>query len=98
MTVLINEYQLSATYNYVKDPIDNMHYANNLNYKLGLSTNNDNYFDTELNKLVNAGILTKVYDFIENGYREGLYNFADGKGQLSFNGLDHMGLSLSYCY
>ncbi|MGK4040909.1 hypothetical protein AB0Y20_01310 [Heyndrickxia oleronia] len=97
-TVLMNEIELKLTYNYIEQPVTNIDHSNNISFKLGSSTNSDNKFDKELNKLVRKGILTKVYDFVDGGFREGLYNFADGTAQISFFGNNHMNYNLSYNY
>ncbi len=41
---------------------------------------------------------TLRYDFTENDFREGLYNFKDGKSQISFFGSNHMSIKLFYNY
>lgn len=94
----MNEIELKGIYSYNKEAITSLDQARNLGYELGASTNKDNKFDAELSLLIEAGIITKMYDFNEGGYREGLYNFTNETAQISFQGNDHMGLSLSYCY
>lgn len=98
MNVLANEIELKLTYTYNKQPVSSLDYAKNLSYKLGKSTRNNNYFEAELNKLISNGILTKVYDIIDNGFREALYNFKNENAQISFLGNDHMSLKLFYSY
>lgn len=98
MLLLTNEMELKQVYNWDSMPIDNLDHANNLAYKLGLSSWNNNLFDPYLEKLVNAGTLEKVYDFIQDGTREGLYTFKDNKAQLSFFGSNHMDIRLFFNY
>lgn len=98
MNILMNEVELKQVYTYDKDATAPLDYARNLAYKLGASTWNDNKFDRELDRLVKRGILKQVYDFVENGCREGLYEFWNGKAQISFFGTNHMDMRLFYSY
>lgn len=98
MSILANEMELSQTYKYHESPSNSLEHSNNLSYALGVSTHSVNHFDHQLNKLVNAGILKKLYDFTEQGYREALYNFTDNTAQISFEGNGRMNLRLFYNY
>jgi hypothetical protein len=92
-----NTLELKQIYTYDKEPITSNQYAHNLGYKLGASTWNANYFEPYLNKLVKNGVITKEYDFVNDGFREAVYTFADGS-LIEFFGTNHMSLKLSYCY
>lgn len=95
--VLMNTVELKQIYDYTPMPVNSLDVARNLAYKLGASSINDNKFEHQLNNLVDRGVITKVYDFSEGDFREGLYNFNNDKAQISFfgNGTD---INLFYNY
>lgn len=96
--VLLNEIEMKINYYYDSNAINVLDHTRNLEYSLGVSTMNDNRFDYELNKMIQSGIIEKVYDFIEGGFREGVYSYVDEKAQISFHGNNHMGLKIYHCY
>lgn len=95
--ILLNTIELNQIYSYTNSPMKSLDFAYNLAYKQGASTINDNKFDCELSKLVDLGIITKVYDFMEGDFREGLYNFTNDKAQVSFFGKE-TDINLFYNY
>lgn len=92
-----NERELEKIYTFDNHATYAYEFANNLGYKHGASTWNDNYFEKYLNKLIKAGILRKSYDFVKDGYREALYEFKDGS-YIDFMGENHMSYRLFYNY
>lgn len=90
-----NSLELKQIYDYNNNPTNSLEYAKNLGYKLGLSTHNNDHFNPYLETLINQNILTKIYDFTEGNFREGLYEFEDG-AQISFFGTNTMDLKLYY--
>lgn len=92
-----NTLELKQIYTFVSHPTTSNEYAKNLGYKHGLSTWNNDYFTPYLNKLIETGILTKEYDFVNNGYREALYTFADGS-DIELMGENHMTMRVFYNY
>lgn len=98
MLMLTNQTELKQIYTVESNPIDSYDYSRNIGYYHGLSTWNNNCFDPYIDKLVNAGILKKEYDFIENGIREALYTFTKDNKQLDFFGSNHMNYRIFYNY
>ncbi|PAD85062.1 hypothetical protein CHH57_01765 [Niallia circulans] len=97
MNIKMNEIELKQVYTYNKDAITSLDYANNLACKHGLSSWNSNEFEPELTKMVKKGIVSKIYDFVTDGFREALYEFQDGN-QITFHGENHMKTKLYYNY
>jgi hypothetical protein len=95
--LLENTKELQQIYTFNNSPSYAYEYARNLGYKQGVSTWNDDYFNPYLNKLINAGILTKEYDFVKDGYREAVYTFSDDS-QIEFFGENHMTMRIFYNY
>lgn len=97
MEMLMNSKELNLIYTFEESPSMAWEYANNLGYEQGASTLNNNQFTPYLEKLINNGILTKVYDFTTDGLREGLYEFENGN-QIEFIGENYMNYKLYYLY
>ena len=77
-------------------PLDTWDYVQNLGHELGSCTWNNNVFEPYLEKLVKKGVLVKLYDFVDNGYREASYEFVNGKGEIEILGTNHMSYILNY--
>lgn len=95
--MLFNQVNIKQVYDYTPYATQSYDLAKNMGYFLGINTNIDNHFNTYLDGLVDQGILTKVYDFTEGVYREGLYSFQDDT-EIEFFGKDHMSFKLFYNY
>jgi hypothetical protein len=95
--MLENEMELKQIYTFNNSPSYPYEYARNLGYKHGASTWNDDYFNPYLNKLIQQGILTKVYDAQKPNGREALYQFQDGT-EIEFFGENHMTMRVFYNY
>jgi hypothetical protein len=79
-------------------PASNCDFVRNLGYYLGCCSWNNDTFTPYLKKLIKQGIITKVYDVNKSGYREALYEFSNGKGEIEFFGENHMTYTLTYSY
>jgi hypothetical protein len=97
MEMLTHNKELKLIYTFENDPITAYDYARNLGHEHGASTLNNDLFTPYLNKLINNGILTKVYDFTTGDFREAIYQFEDGK-QIEFIGENYMNYKLYYLY
>jgi hypothetical protein len=95
--MLTNQKELKQIYTFEKYPSASYDFAHNLAERLGICTMNNDTFNPYLNKLVNAGILTKQYDFTSSNFREALYTFKNGH-EIEFFGSDHMSYRLFYNY
>ncbi|PKR82879.1 hypothetical protein [Heyndrickxia camelliae] len=97
LQLLTNHKELKQIYTYNSNPHSSFDYANNLGYKQGLSSWNNDLFTPYLNKLINQDILTKVYDFVQNGQREALYQFSNGD-EIELFGENHMNIRIFFNY
>ena len=97
MNIKPNEIELKGIMSLNPTAQTSIDHANNLGYYLGCSTWKNNAFQTQLDKLVKAGVLTKLFHTYEKEYIEAVYNFKDGN-QISFFGSNHMTLNLYYNY
>ena len=97
MNIKLNEIELKGITSFNDIAQTSLDHARNLGYYLGCSTWKNNAFQTQLDKLVKAGVITKLFHTYENEYIEAVYNFKDGN-QISFFGHNHMTTKLYYCY
>lgn len=95
--MLTNQKELKQIYTFDQYASSSYEHVYKLAYKRGLSTWNNDLFNPYLSKLVNNGILTKLYDFTKDGNREAIYTFSDGS-EIEFFGTDHMNMKLTYNY
>ena len=84
--VLLNEKEIKGVYNKISFPVTSLDHAHNVGYELGASSLSNDRFSPYIDKLVNNGVIAKVYDFGEGVNREALYNFVNEKAQLSLFG------------
>lgn len=90
-----NYNELKGIYTFNDQSMTSYEYAHNLGYMDGNSSVKFDEFTPYLETLVNKGVLTKVYDFEENGYREALYKFQDDT-EITIEGHDRLNQKLYY--
>ena len=90
-----NYNELKGIYTFNKHPMTSSEYAHNLGYMDGNSSVKYDEFTPYFETLVNEGILTKVYDFKENEYREALYKFEDNT-EITIEGTSRLNQKLYY--
>lgn len=93
--LLTNHKELKQIYTYDKYAATSWDFAHNLGERHGACTWNNDTFNPYLNKLIKQGIITKVYDFLKDGYREALYQFSDDT-EIEFFGENHMNMRVFY--
>jgi len=84
--VLINEKEIKGVFDKINFPVTSLDYAHNVGYELGASSLSNDRLSPYIDKLVNNGIIAKVYDFGEGAGREALYNFVNDEAQISLFG------------